>query len=213
MRSSRYLSAPFARRRSSVVVACAVALGALPAQAQSPRTELGLARDYFLIADFSSALEKASDLIASGTLELPERREAFVLKARCQVGLRNPAGAVDAFCSALQLEPAWKPALAELTRRERDSFEEAYELCGPLDPVDLDLEIASAPDTLPEDESPPEKAAAGWPPPVVAERPWYRSALFLGAAGGVVVGLALISLGGEDDSQDVPLPAFPPPPE
>ena len=165
-----------------------------PAHAASPREELTTIEDYFLVADFATALDQVDDLIATGKLEGGTLRDAYVLKARCQVGLGHRSAAADSYCNALRVDPGWRPDPDFFTKDEIEVFEQARGACG---------------DT----EGRPRASGSGdyLPPPESRAKPWYKNWKIVApiAAGVVILGVVLLS-GGDDD--DEALDDFPPPP-
>jgi hypothetical protein len=192
----------------------AVLLGAAPsARCAAGGDDLAAARDLFLIADYAAALDRITAVLRAGTAGPADRLAALELEARCQVALGRGTEAIDSFCSGLRQAPAWRPELAEFTEAERDAFSRAFELCGPLDAPAPPAGPVSAvgPETAPRPgvEARPAEAPAR----PAAGRPWYRSPWFLGGVGGVLAGVAYLSLGGEESPPPAPFPDFPPPPE
>jgi len=175
---------------------------------------MGIARDFFLIADYASSLDKVTALLRSDASTTAERIEALELKARCHLALGDRLPAIDSFCSALRDDPAWRPDLAAFTEPERDVFAKAFELCGPLDAPMPRVESLVAAD--PQEVAPAD--AAPLPTGALAAarsdgRPWYRSPWVIGGVGGVLAGVAFLTFGDEDSPAPVPLPDFPRPPE
>lgn len=192
-----------------------VGLGAPPsARGASVDEELSVARDFFLIADYASALDKLTSILRAGTATPEERLGALALAARCHVALGSRMQAIDSFCSGLQQTPGWRPGLEGFTEAEREAFAKAFELCGPLDAPVPRPEPAPAVD--PHLVAPPDRTPEAFGPAALPRsrgRPWYRSPWILGGVGGVIAGVAVLSLGGEDSPPPAPLPDFPPPPE
>ncbi len=175
-----------------------------PAAADSARDRLTRAEDYFLVADFSSALEMVNDLLESGEISGDGLRDAHVLKARCELGLVHRSSAIDAFCSALQIDPQWNPDPDFYTKDELEVFAQARTTCsagsrsGPVD---------DAGGTPPPPSPLPDRMSRG------DDRPWYKKPLYLGIAGAAVVLVAVLALsGGDSDDSDPPLSDFPDPP-
>jgi hypothetical protein len=157
------------------------------------REGLDQAQDYFLVADFATALDKVNGLLASGDLEGGALRDAWVLKARCEIGMAHRSSAADAYCEALRVEPSWRPDPDLFTKDELAVFEQALASCN--------LESTTAPSPLP-----PSAASA-------AATPWYKKKSTLYIAGGVVVAAVLVAvLAGGGDDEDTVLPGPPPPP-
>lgn len=167
-------------------------VGAAFAQAAD---DLARAREHYEFAEFDQALAILDGMIARGGLADERRRDAHVLQARCHVGLGNSRLAAEAFCSALAIDPDWRPDSVFFPRSELDAFEAARARC-------------------PEQEPAPE------PAPVVTpvagndggSTAWYKKPIvWLGAAAAVVV--AVVVAGGGDDDDDDSLPGPPQPPE
>jgi hypothetical protein len=168
------------------------------ARAADPREELDKAQDYFLVADFQTALVKADELLASNELQGATLRETWVLKGRCEIALGQRANATEAFCSALRVEPSWRPDPNLFTKDESEVFANALADCGAVKPEPM---------PSPQPSPMPEPISAG-------EKPWYKKPVVL------VVGSALVA-GGiyalVDDGDEVTTPAdvpdFPDPPQ
>jgi hypothetical protein len=171
----------------------------------TPREELTKAEDYFQVADFSTALKKVDELLKSGDLEGAMLRDAYVLRARCELGLAHKVSATDAFCEALKVDAAWRPDPDFFTTDEIAAFESARTTC------------SAAKDTTTEPVKPatttPAKTAA--PAAAVSEsKPWYKKPLVLGILAAAVVGGVVLAMGGGgDDEGDPVLADFPPPPQ
>ena len=184
----------FASLTTAVFLAAALNLAVLPvaARAADAREELEKAQDSFLIADFGTALSQVTNLIESGDLRGGALRDAYILAARCEVGLAHRASAVDWFCEVLAVESSWQPDKDLYTKDEVEVFEQARNTCPPPS------------------EAPPEP---GFSSRVSAGDPWYMNKTYWLIGGGVVVLGALLLLGGgEDDEGPPPLADFPPPP-
>lgn len=198
-----------------VVLLAALWTAVSPVRAQTPEEDLGVARDFFLIADYAAALDKVDVLLRHGSLGPAERIGALELEARCELALGRRIRAIDSFCTALRTSPAWRPDVAEYTDKEREAFAKAFDLCGPLETVVPRGEEEPAPD--PATISPPsetgEEGARRWAAALNEGRPWYRNPWVLGGVSGVIAGVAILTLGGDETAPPVPLPGFPPPPE
>jgi len=168
------------------------------------REELTRAEDYFLVADFATALTKVDALLDSGDLQGGTLRDAWVLRARCEVGLAHRSSAVEAFCQALRVEPTWRPDPDLYTKDELEVFEQARASCGAGGP---------GPSTTPSRE-PSRPLGESRASSASAEKPWYKKPVFLVVGGAVVAGglIALASGGGGGDGGDPDLPFFPEPP-
>jgi hypothetical protein len=175
--------------------------------AASPREELTKAEDYFQVADFSTALQKVNELLKSGDLEGTMLRDAYVLKARSELGLAHKSSATEAFCQAIRVDSAWRPDPDFFTKDEIAAFDAARASCpgGAKEPPKAD----------------PVKPATTQPAPttttaaaVEESKPWYKKPLVLGILGAAVVGGVVLAMGGGDDDEGDPaLAGFPPPPE
>jgi hypothetical protein len=167
---------------------------AAPVSAASPREDLTKAEDYFLVADFATALDRVETLIGGGGLEGGILRDAYVLQARCQVALAHRSAAVDAYCNALRVDPGWRPDADFFTKDEIEVFDQAKGSCSG-------------------GTSAPKTSGSGdyLPPPTSRSKPWYKNWKIVGpvAAGVVILGVVLLSGGGDDEST---LDDFPPPP-
>jgi hypothetical protein len=157
------------------------------------REALDQAQDYFLVADFATALDKVNEVLASGDLKGGALRDAWVLKARCEIGMAHRSAAADAYCEALRVEPSWRPDPDLFTKDELAVFEQARESCN--------LEATTPPSPLP-------------PPAASGATPWYKKKSTLLIAGGVIVAGVLVAVlaGGGDDETTPDLPGPPPPP-
>jgi hypothetical protein len=170
-----------------------LALLATSASAASGREALEEAQDYFLVADFGTALDRVDSLLESGDLEGGALRDAWVLKARCEIGLAHRSAAVDAYCEALRVDPSWAPDPDLFTKDEVAVFEQAREGCT--------LETTEKPSPMP-------------PPASAGGQPWYKKKTTWYIAGGVVAAgiLAAVLAGGSDEETAPPLAGPPPPP-
>lgn len=180
-----------------------LALLATPAFADA-REELTKADDYFQVADFATALAKVDALLDSGDLQGGTLRDAYVLKARCEVALAHRSSAVDAFCSALRVEPGWRPDPDLYTKDEIEVFDQARENC-------------AATPTEPEKPQDPAKPADR-PSPFATAAPaagkaWYKKPVFMAVGGAVLVGGVIALAGGGGGDGDSDLPGFPNPPQ
>jgi hypothetical protein len=169
------------------------------ARAADPREELSKAQDYFLVADFQTALVKADALLASGDLQGAALRETWVLKGRCEIALGQRANATEAFCSGLRVEPSWRPDPDLFTKDESEIFSNALANCGTVGP-------APTPESKPRPSPLPEPISVG-------EKPWYKKSVFLAVGGAAVAGGVLLLLGGEDEKFVPDVPGFPDPPQ
>jgi hypothetical protein len=170
----------------AAVVAWAVGISVTSAFAETAREKLTQAEDYFLVADYEGAIIRVDELIESKELSGNEMRDAWVLRARCNTGLGRSQASTD-FCSALRLDPAWRPNATTFTTQELRTFDAAQKDCGP------------------------NGDASYLPPAMSSGTPWYKKKLVLGALVGVAAGATVIALsGGDDDEAGRPLlPEFP----
>ncbi|MEZ5065039.1 MAG: hypothetical protein R3B81_09895 [bacterium] len=182
------------------VVACCCAFSILsvtvsPAGAASGREELSAAEDYFLVADFSTALTKVSALIESGDLSGGALRDAWILRARCELASAWRSRAVDSFCAALAIDAGWLPDRDLFTADELNVFDQARSSCPD----------ATTTGTTPPSYLPPSSSSGG---------SWYSNKLVWGAVGAAAVAGAVLSLGGGEDggANRNPLPPLPDPP-
>ena len=126
--------------RTVAILALGVFLGSLvdmgvlvtSAAADSVRDELTKAEDYFLVADFETALEKVDAILASGDATGHALRDAHVLKARCELGLARRSSAEASFTEALRVDPQWRPDPVLYTTDELQAFEKAHGPCRKL---------------------------------------------------------------------------------
>ncbi len=178
------------------------------AYAASPREELTKAEDYFQVADFSMALQKVNELLKSGDLEGTMLRDAYVLKARSELGLAHKSSATEAFCQAIRVDSAWRPDPDFFTKDEIDAFDAALASCPGGATAPPKAEPVKPATTQP---APTATTAAA----VSESKPWYKKPLVLGLLiAGVAGGVALAAGGGGDDEGGDPvLAGFPPPPE
>ena len=178
------------------------------AWAATPREELTKAEDYFQVADFQTALEKVDVLLKSGDLEGTLLRDAYILKARSELGLAHRSASVDAFCSALKVDPAWRPDPDFYTNDEIQTFEQARASCSTVKTTEP-APSTTTPTTTPTGAKPAAATAA-----VEESKPWYKKPLVLGVIGAALIGgIALAAGGGGDDGDEADLASFPDPPQ
>lgn len=205
-RRSHPICRTFAGLSAAVFLASVAHLAgfASPAWADA-REELTKADDYFQVADFTTALAKVEALLDSGDLQGGTLRDAWVLKARCEVALAHRSSAADAFCQALGVEPGWRPDPDLYTKDEIEVFEQARANCAPTQ---------SEP-AKPQDPAKPASRPSPTPPPMSTgdEKPWYKKPVFMVIGAGVLVGGALALGGGGGDDGGGPLPPFPDAPQ
>ncbi len=176
-------------------------LFARPAYADA-REELTRAEDYFLVADFTTALTKVNALLDGGGLSGGTLRDAYILKARCEVGLAHRSSAVEAFCNALRVEPSWRPDPDLYTKDELEVFEQAKASCSTTEPPAQPSEPSKPIDSR---SSAPKAAGGG--------TPWYKNKAVLAVGGALVVGGVVLAVSGGGDDGESDLPFFPDPPQ
>ncbi|MFN8179139.1 MAG: hypothetical protein U0167_14510 [bacterium] len=190
-----------------------LAVLARPARAADPREELTKADDYFQVADFTTALSKVQALIDSGDLSGGTLRDAYILKARCEVGLAHRSSAVESFCNALRVEPGWRPDPDLYTKDELQVFDQAKASCSTSSTEPSKQPTKETP-AQPVKERPsampaPESSGAGG-----EGKPFYKKPLFLALGGALVVGGIIAATGGGSSTTTAPnLPDFPGPPQ
>ncbi len=172
----------------ALVVAFLSAICPLPAGASTAEAleELKRAEGLFQSARYAGAYDITDQLVRAGGLDGADLRGAYVLRARCQVQLGRTEAAVESFCQALAIEPAWRPVPGFYTTREMNLFEEAHAACS--------------------SDGRPQSAPPG--------SAWYAKPWVWIAGGAAVVGVAIVALAGGDGdgSPEEPLPEFPNPP-
>lgn len=173
-------------------------LALLPARAHAAdaREELSRAEDYFLVADFATALEQVDSLIDSGDLKGGALRDAYVLAARCEVGLAHRSSAVDWFCEVLRVAPTWLPDADLYTKDEIEVFEQARGTCASSDSGSSGVG----------------RAEPRFSSRVSEGDPWYKNKTYLAIGGGLVAVGVILAVSGGDDDEASPLADFPPPP-
>ena len=178
-----------------VVLCCLTPFLNSPANAGSVREQLNAAEDRFLMADFDGATAQVDDLLQSGGLTGDALRDAWVLKARCDLATGRRASARDAFCRALEQDGGWLPDRDLFTSDELEVFSDARDTC-----PGAQTEGTEAPSYLPA----PSSSGGGW----------YTNKLVWGAVGAAAVaGVALaLSGGGDEGGAVVELPPLPDPP-
>ncbi len=171
--------------------------GAAVAVAQTPASsdELARAQEHFDFAEFEPALAIIARIIERPGEPATRLRDAYVLQARCHVGLGNRNLAEDAYCEALARDRQWQPDPIFFTRAEIEVFESAKLGCPP--------------------PAAPTEPAPAPPRPVPAaktSKPWYlKPVVWVGAAAVAVIAVVALGGGGDDDPQSLPDP--PPPPQ
>ncbi len=159
----------------------------VPAAMATPRQDLDRAQDLYDFAEFQQALELTSSLIDGRQLSGNDLRDAYVLRARCAVGLRLDTVAAEDFCAVMDLDPGWKPDPVTFPQDEIAAFAGAQGSC-----------VKAAAE--------PEKASEGG-------KAWYKKPIVWGAAAaGVLVAVLLMGGGSDDNPVDPPLNGFPDPP-
>jgi hypothetical protein len=135
-------------------------------------------------------------------------RDAYVLKARSELGLAHKSSATEAFCQAIRVDSAWRPDPDFFTKDEIAAFDAARASCpgGAKEPAKTE---PAKPTTTTQPTTTTTSAAA-----VSESKPWYKKPLVLGLIGAAVVGGVVLAMGGGDDDEGDPvLAGFPPPPE
>jgi tetratricopeptide (TPR) repeat protein len=175
-----------------VSLLAAIALAAEPASA-----ELTSAEAYFELAEFEVALSVLDDMLdtrdaAVELLDPGEWHRVHALRGRCLALLHRPDEAVDAFCRALQLDPAWVPDPMAFSSPELTVFRRADAQC--------------------ERGLPPgEDAALGID--AMSASPWYRKRTTIGVAAAIVATAVVVWATGDDGGTSGEAPYFPDPPE
>ncbi len=144
--------------------------------------DLQRAQDHYDFAEFAQALAIVATVLASPDQPLERQRDAYILQARCQVGLDQRAQAENSFCAALALDPNWRPDPIFFPRAEILAFDAALAACPPPPP---DVPLAPAPG-----------------------KPWYKKPIVWAGAAAAVVLVLLLS--GDDDEEPLPDPPAPP---
>lgn len=170
-----------------LITVCPV-LDLVPAAMATPRQDLDRARDLYDFAEFQQALELVTGLIDGKQLSGTDLRDAYVLRARCAVGLNLHAMATDDFCQVMALDESWQPDPVIFPQDEIAAFQAAKGSCV--------------------------KAAADEPKPAAeGGKAWYKKPIVWGAAAGGVLLAVLLLGGGDDDEESGPaLGDFPDPP-
>ncbi|MGQ0722313.1 MAG: hypothetical protein ACT4PE_12195 [Candidatus Eiseniibacteriota bacterium] len=195
--------------RRLVAVAGTTVVSFPAAAAGTTREALDLAVDYFLVADYRTALERLTGLLDGRGLTDDRLVQAHVLRARSLVGLGRTESAVAAFCSVLRLDGEWRPDPGTaLSTGELAAFHRAVPLSlppvAPPPPHRAELSPVDTPWLE------PARLGIG---PAQEARSWYRRPLVLGVAGGVAAGVLILVF--DEGAADEParLPDFPEPPE
>lgn len=168
-----------------LITVCPV-LDLVPAAMATPRQDLDRAQDLYDFAEFQQALELTSSLIDGRQLSGNDLRDAYVLRARCAVGLQLDTMAAEDFCKVMDLDAAWQPDPVIFPQDEIAAFRAAKGQCV--------------------------KAAEEPKPAAEGGKAWYKKPIVWGAAAGGVLLAVLLLGGGGDDSTDPDLPGFPSPP-
>jgi hypothetical protein len=186
------------------------------------RAELDRAHDAFIVADFAAALETVDAMIASCSLTGELARDAYVLEARCHVGLAELDAAIEAFCRAHRLDPLWSPDPFLFTTDEIEAFRQAQsatcDLPATAPPPGTDAGSDSGSDAVTtsrgEADRPTGDAGAGralTDDDGGGMGTWVWAAIGGGAAAVLMLVIASGG-GGDDDGGEDDLPGFPPPP-
>lgn len=170
-----------------LITVCPV-LELVPAAMATPRQDLDRAQDLYDFAEFQQALELVTGLIDGKQLSGTDLRDAYVLRARCAVGLQLDAVATEDFCEVMALDESWQPDPVTFPQDEIAAFQAAQGSC---------VEAAA---------KEPKPAAQGG-------KAWYKKPLVWGAAaGGVLLAVLLMGGGGSDGAGEPDLTGFPDPP-
>jgi hypothetical protein len=145
--------------------------------------------------------------LKSGNLQGSLLRDAYILKARSELGLAHRSAAVDAFCQALKVDPGWRPDPDFYTQDEIEVFEQSRASCSTST-----KETTTPATTTPVKSKEREKASSAADSD---SKPWYKKPAVLGVLGAVVVGGVVLAMsgGGDDGGGEPDLPGFPGPPE
>lgn len=141
--------------------------------------------------DFRTALSRAEEAIASGTLATPELADAWKLKGLCLTDLNRNEEAISAFESALRLDPSITVDGEEYIPEEIQNFREAKARLARPAPVPRPAGVDTA-----------GRRSPGW-------KRWYVIGPAV-AILGIVAATALGGGGGNTGDED--LPGFPEPP-
>jgi hypothetical protein len=159
----------------------------VPAAMATARQDLDRAQDLYDFAEFQQALELVTGLVDGGQLVGDNLRDAYILRARCAVGLGLEKMAQDDFCSVMNLDKNWAPDPVVYPKDEVALFNASRGNCA--------LETAKAE---------PADSSGG--------KPWFKKPVAWVVGGVVLIGGAALALGGggdDDTPADPALPGFP----
>ena len=159
--------------------------GLVPAALATVRQDLDRAQDLYDFAEFQQAQELVTGLIDGGQLVGDNLRDAYILRARCAVGLGLEKMAQEDFCSVLALDRNWAPDPIVFPKDEVALFNASKGNCTTV-------------------------AAKAEPAGDSGGKPWFKKPVAWIIGGVVVVGGLVLALGGGDDEVvDPDLPYFP----
>ena len=161
-------------------------VGWVPAVLATPRQDLDRAQDLYDFAEFQQALSLLTGLIDGGQMTGNDARNAYILRARCAVGLGLEKMAQEDFCAVLKLDRTWAPDPVVFPKDEVEVFNASRGQC--------DLATAKV---VPADQG--------------GEKAWYAKPIVWAAGGAAVLAAVLLAGGGGDDPApaDPDLPGFP----
>ncbi len=152
--------------------------GWVPTAMATPRQDLDRAQDLYDFAEFQQALELVTGLIEGERLVGNDARDAFILRARCAVGLGLDKMAQEDFCSVLKLDKNWTPDPVVFPKDEVAVFNASVGQC--------DMVTTKA-----------EPADTG------GGKAWYMSPVTWAVGGGAILLGVLLAGGGGDDPAPV----------
>ena len=161
--------------------------GWVPAALATARQDLDRAQDLYDFAEFQQALELVTGLIDGGRLSGTEARDAYILRARCAVGLGLDKMAEEDFCAVHKLDSNWAPDPVVYPKDEVDVFTASMGQC--------DVVVA---------EPKPEVKRGG--------KAWYKKPVTWAVGAGVILVAVVVAVaggGGDDPEPDPDLPGFP----
>ncbi len=162
----------------------------VPAALATARQDLDRAQDLYDFAEFQQALELVTGLIDGDQLVGNNARDAYILRARCAVGLGLDKMAQEDFCAVMEIDRAWKPDPVVFPQDEVNVFNSAVGQC----------DLAKA-------KSEPADDGGG--------KAWYKKPVTWAIGGAVILVAVLVAASGGDDPEpaDPDLANFPPLPE
>lgn len=162
-------------------------VGWIPAAMATARQDLDRAQDLYDFAEFQQALELVTGLVDGKQLVGNNLRDAYILRARCAVGLGLEKMAQEDFCSVMNLDKNWKPDPVIFPKDEVALFNASRGNC-----------------TITTAKAAP-AATSG------SSKPWYKKPVAWVVGGVVLIGGAALALGGggDDTPADPDLPGFP----